>query len=381
MADMRAASFYNDDLTLTGSLGSDSNTRGYEAGIDTGKYDLYLKLFSGELFKSYQNKTLARELFTRRTLKNGKSMQFIFTGELQSHYHTPGNPILGAATVDANGDPSTTNNLDVAEKMIVIDDLLIASTFVYDLDETLAHYDLRGEIARKLGYSLANAYDQKIFRTAALAAQQGRAVAGQKAGCRIEIGNAARRGQATHAAKMVEAFFEAAVRFDECNIPAEGRVAILPPASYYDLITNTSENLVNRDVVGDSLQQGNGVYSIAGIKILKSNNLPTSNTAVVHTDGENNDYAYAANQNLQGLIIHKDSVGILEAIGPSVQTTSGDVSVMYQGDLIVGRLAMGASHLNVAGAVAIHAGGDDNAAADELAAATDESAGVILDIA
>jgi hypothetical protein len=381
MADMRAASFYNDDLTLTGSLGSDSNTRGYEAGIDTGKYDLYLKLFSGELFKSYQNKTLARELFTRRTLKNGKSMQFIFTGELESHYHTPGNPILGAATVDANGDPASTNNLDVAEKMIVIDDLLIASTFVYDLDETLAHYDLRGEIARKLGYSLANAYDQKIFRTAALAAQQGRAVAGQKAGCRIEIGNANRRGQSGHAAKLKEAFFEAAIRFDECNIPAEGRVAILPPASYYDLITDTDQNLVNRDVVGDSLQQGNGVYSIAGIKLLKSNNLPTSNTAVTHTDGENNDYAYAANQNLQGLIVHKDSVGILEAIGPSVQTTSGDVSVMYQGDLIVGRLAMGASHLNVAGAVAIHAGGDDNAAADELAAATDESAGVIIDIA
>ena len=41
----------------------------------------------------------------------------------------------------------------------------------------------------------------------------------------------------------------------------------------------------------------------------------------------------------------------MEAIGPQVQVTSNDVSVMYQGDLIVGRLAMGADYLNPAAAV------------------------------
>jgi hypothetical protein len=41
----------------------------------------------------------------------------------------------------------------------------------------------------------------------------------------------------------------------------------------------------------------------------------------------------------------------VEAIAPSVQTTSGDVSVMYQGDLIVGRLAMGCGTLNPAAAI------------------------------
>ena len=80
--------------------------------------------------------------------------------------------------------------------------------------------------------------------------------------------------------------------------------------------------------------------------------------------------------------MHKDSVGVVEAIGPSVQTTSGDVSIMYQGDLIVGRLAMGASHLNCAGAVAIHAGGDSSGAATDLTATTagTETAGVVLTV-
>ena len=44
---------------------------------------------------------------------------------MQADYHVPGTPILGS------GDPP------VAEKTILMDDLLISSAFVYDLDETL----------------------------------------------------------------------------------------------------------------------------------------------------------------------------------------------------------------------------------------------------
>ena len=53
----------------------------------------------------------------------------------------------------------------MAEKTITVDDLLISSAFLYELDETLAHYELRGEISRKIGYALAETYDRKIFRS------------------------------------------------------------------------------------------------------------------------------------------------------------------------------------------------------------------------
>ena len=48
--------------------------------------------------------------------------------------------------------------------------------------------------------------------------------------------------------------------------------------------------------------------------------------------------------------------GVVEAIGPQVQVTSGDVSVVYQGDVILGRLAMGADFLNPAACVELLAG-------------------------
>ena len=59
----------------------------------------------------------------------------------------------------------------MAEKTIVMDDLLISSA-LYNLDETLAHYSLRGEISKKIGHALAEAYDKKVFRTIALSARE-----------------------------------------------------------------------------------------------------------------------------------------------------------------------------------------------------------------
>ncbi|AGG91297.1 major capsid protein, partial [Synechococcus phage S-RIP1] len=123
---------------------------------------LYLKLFSGEMFKGFQHNTIARDLVMKRTLKNGKSLQFIYTGRTKSEFHTPGNSILG----DSNNAPP------VAEKTITVDDLLISSAFVYDLDETLSHYDLRSEISRKIGYALAEKYDRYIFRAITRGARQ-----------------------------------------------------------------------------------------------------------------------------------------------------------------------------------------------------------------
>lgn len=352
MANMEPFSF--------GSSTAPALTQTYNNGVIDldNKYATYLKLFSGELFKAYQNATIARDLVTRRTLKNGKSMQFIFTGDLQAHYHTPGNQIVGATTDGG----TTANGLDVAEKTIICDDLLIASSFVDNLEEVFAHYDLRGEIARKIAYALANRYDQNIFKTVLRAAEEGpvtgqgetSAVSGQTGGHIITLGGSA--GDDTNAEKIVKAMYEAAVIFDDNNIPADGRVAVLPPSAYYNLITTVSNNIihpVNRDEQGTAIQSGKGVYEIAGIRIVKSNNVGLGKFTHTRENGENNNYEAASEDEACGLIFHKDSVGCVEAVGPQVQTTSGDTRVMFQGDLIVGKVAMGAGTLNPAGAIAL----------------------------
>ena len=64
----------------------------------------------------------------------------------------------------------------------------------------------------------------------------------------------------------------------------------------------------------------------------------------------------SAFENSCGLIFQKEAAACVEAIGPQVQTTSGDISVVYQGDVILGRLAMGVDALNPAAAVELVAG-------------------------
>ena len=166
---------------------------------------------------------------------------------------------------------------------------------------------------------------------------------------------------------------------------------MLNPRQYYELIQAVGSNgLINRDEQGDALQTGNGIIEIAGIKIYKSMNIPffsnfgtkygtgsatnpgvtdpgnsgdfvdvamaderagASATKTVNTYGNSTEFA-----NSCGLIFQKEAAGVVEAIGPQVQVTSGDISVVYQGDVILGRLAMGADALNPAAAVELFAG-------------------------
>jgi hypothetical protein len=361
---------------LVTSLGRINNTSTTPLALNTAydtKYGTYLKLFSGELFKGFQHNTIARDLVMKRTLKNGKSLQFVYTGRMDAAYHVPGEPILG------------TNNPPVAEKTIVMDDLLISSAFVYDLDETLAHYELRGEISKKIGYALAEKYDRLIFRAITRGARAAHPISAtgklEPGGATVQVGTGTgAAADALDSAKIVAAFFEAAAILDEKGLPATGRVAVLSPRQYYSLIENVSTNaLINRDVQGTGLQSGEGVISIAGIQIKKSMNIPfqgkygtgsatsagtykggsfvgaATEDARSSVNGINNDYGNATSFATScGLIFQKEAAGVVEAIGPQVQVTSGDVSVIYQGDVILGRLAMGADYLNPAACIELH---------------------------
>ena len=368
-------------LTRPGQLNSSGDARA-----------LYLKLFSGEMFKGFQNNAIARGLVQKRTLKNGKSLQFIYTGRTTAEYHTPGKPILG----NSDGAPP------VAEKTITCDDLLISSAFVYELDETLAHYELRGEISKKIGYALAEKYDRLIFRAIAKGARVASPITKsdyvEPGGTQIQL----TRSGVTNATAaydsecLINGFYDAAAALDEKGVSTEGRVGVLNPRQYYELIQAVgSSGLVNRDEQGDTLQKGNGIIEIAGIKIYKSMNIPffgnygtiygsasgtnpgvtspgnvgdfigqtnaakwggledarSNQTGVNNNYGNHSDFA-----NSCGLIFQKEAAGVVEAIGPQVQVTSGDVSVVYQGDVILGRLAMGADFLNPAACVELLAG-------------------------
>ena len=356
------------NLTRPGALNSGTDSRA-----------LLLKLFAGEMFKGFQHETIARDMVMKRTLKNGKSLQFIYTGRTTAEFHTPGNSILG----NSDGAPP------VAEKTVTCDDLLISSAFVYELDETLAHFELRGEISKKIGYALAEKYDRLIFRAITKGARQASPVSKtnfkEPGGTQVRVGTTTNDSDAYSSTALVNAFYDAAAAMDEKGVSSSGRCGVLNPRQYYSLIQEMGTNgLINRDVQGTALQSGNGIVEIAGIKIYKSMNIPflakhgvayggtTGKTSPSNlgdhvgtamgdarksVTGLNNNYGNSTDfAKSCGLIFQKEAAAVVEAIGPQVQVTSGDVSVVYQGDVILGRLAMGADFLNPAAAVELYVG-------------------------
>ena len=208
-------------------------------------------------------------------------------------------------------------------------------------------------------------------------------------GTQVRVGTTANASDAYVAANLVSAFYDAAAALDEKGVSQDGRVGVLNPRQYYELIQAVgSSGLINRDVTGNALQSGEGIVEIAGIKIYKSMNIPffgrygttygtgsatnpgitdPGNTgsfvdvamedAANDVTGINNEYGEEDEfANSCGLIFQREAAGCVEAIAPQVQVTSGDVSVIYQGDVILGRLAMGADFLNPAAAVELFAG-------------------------
>jgi hypothetical protein len=324
-------------VTIT-NLARPNSVNGATSNTFANKYATALKLFSGEVFNAFNSASIFKGLVRNYTLRGGSSKQFLLTGQLSAGFHTPGAAIVGDTPIKAN------------EKTINADDLLVSSQFVYSLDEIISQYSTRAEISKQIGEALAKFYDQRIARVLDIASRESSVVTGEPGGFEVSIGS----GKQFNAQAIVDGMFEAAAILDERNAPQEGRCCVLSPRQYLSLIASVDTNILNRELGGTQgdINSGKGLYSIAGIQLYKSNNLPfmaAYNTAVT---GENNDYA-DANATCCGLVFHKEAAGVVETLGPSIETTSGDFGVQYQGQLIVGKLSMGVGSLrnSVAGSL------------------------------
>ena len=87
---------------------------------------LFLKVFSGEVLTAFETASVTRERHFVRTISSGKSASFPATWKVTGGYHTPGNEIVGQTS-------------NVNERVITIDDLLVSSVFIPNIDEAKNH--------------------------------------------------------------------------------------------------------------------------------------------------------------------------------------------------------------------------------------------------
>lgn len=282
---------------------------------------LFLKVFSGEVMTIFEAENVTKGRTMVRAIQSGKSAQFPVMGRASAFYHVPGNEILGGA-------------IKHNERVITIDDLLISPVFIADIDEAMNHYDVRSHYSTEVGRVLAQVWDRQVLQVGVLAARTTTEnIPGESPAGSVITETAA--GAYDDPDAMAATFYAAAQIFDEKNVPEQDRIAYLKPGAYYRLLR--SDKAVNRDFGGTGDRAKGKIWEIAGIEIVKTNNLP--NTNVITGIQAGTDAKYVGDfTKVEALFMHKSAVGTVQLMDLS---TRSDYDPRRVGTQVMSKLAAG----------------------------------------
>ncbi len=279
-------------------------------GVD----DLFLKVYGGEVMTAFAETNVSMDKHFVRSISSGKSAQFPFTGKLTAAYHTIGVEILG---IDVNH----------AEQIIAIDDLLISHAFIGSIDEMRNHYDVRSIYSTAAGRALALKLDGNVLASGVLAARAAKVVNDGNGGTVLTDADFA-----TVADDLVAGMFASQQAMDEKDVPENDRNFFVSPALYYLLVNHSKA--VNRDFDGKGSFGTGTISMIGGLPIVKTNNLPNTDT----TGGADPNKYEADFTTTVALAMQKLAVGTVKLLDITLEA---EYDIRRQGTLIVAKVALG----------------------------------------
>lgn len=278
---------------------------------------LFLQVYAGELLTAFEETNVTADKHQVRTIQHGKSASFPATWKVTASYHTPGAELVGQTS-------------PLSERVISIDGMLVSDVFFAELDEAMSHFDVRSEYAKQAGAILAKTMDKNVLQAGVLAARASATVTGGNGGTQLTSSTTLYK---TSAVDLAAGIYSAAQAMDEKDIPESDRFCFVKPAQYYLLAQSTA--LINRDWGGMGSYGEGKILQIAGLPIVKTNNLPTTNLSQV--SGTNNTY-HGDFTKTAALVMHKGAVGTVKLIS---LVTSVDWDARRLGHLAVSRYAVG----------------------------------------
>jgi hypothetical protein len=321
---------------------------------------LFLKVFSGEILTSFSETNVMKDLHTMRTISSGKSAQFVTSGIATAKYHQ-----VGTNIVENDTDGGYMSQIGMGERIINIDDVLISSTFIANIDELKKHYDVRSIYAAELGKALAKRFDIATMKTLYAASQDSANLTNTPAGSSIT-------GADTKSADgIIDALYAVAETLDKNDAPDDGRFAVLAPSTYYKLLT--ADNVaINKDTGSGGNVNAGTVASVAGIRLVKSNHIADiaelgDDSAVATGDGASNNTVFSGGSGYNGdfsalttgtgadleygmLCGTKEAIGTVKLLDLA---TESEYQIERQGTLFVAKYAMGHGVLRPECAVAV----------------------------
>lgn len=300
---------------------------------------LFLQVYAGEVLTAFEGNNVMLDRHQVRTITHGKSASFPAVGLIDAYYHTPGSEILG-------------QKVNQNEAVITIDDLLVSDAFLANIDEAKNHFDMRSIITTEQGRKLAKVMDQHLLQVGVKAARAANVVNGLPGGSVILPSDPEAPGSAdfeNNADHLAAALFIAAQKLDEKDVPENERYAFVRPAQYYKLVQ--AEKTINRDFGGAGAYSDGKVFRVAGIEIVKTNNLPNSNIAPGSGVRAGTGDRYAGDfTGTMALVMHKSAIGTVKLLDLALDA---GYDMRRQGWMVISKYAVGHGVLRPNAAVEI----------------------------
>ena len=290
----------------------------------TGTEDaLFLKVFAGEVLTSFERASKTQGADMERSISSGKSATFPVMGRVGASYHTAGAEITGS-------------DINQNEKVNTINDLLISSVFLSNIEEAKNHWDVRSAYSQEIGRALAFTKYKHILQTIGQAAQASANVGDTSYASGTVLTNTgiASETASTAANAMIDSLFDAAKQLDANYVPSEGRKCFMRLEEYYKLANAT--NAVNVDFSGKGSIADGKVLKIAGIELVPVAHFVSSNV----NSGVDQGSATAGGSNPQAvdlsnyvaLVSHPSAAGTVKLMDLAVES---EYAIRRQGTLMV----------------------------------------------
>ena len=293
---------------------------------------LMLTVYAGEVLTAFEQASVTMDKHVIRSISSGVSVQFPLVWKAPTPTYAY---VSGAAT--AAGVELVGSAINKNQKLISIDGLMISDFFVNNLDEAMSHFEVRSVYAKEAGVSLGSQWDRNVLQQGVLGARSAALVSGGSGGSVLTNSS-----YGTSGSTLGSGLFDAAEQLDENNVPENDRYMYVRPAQYY-LMAETTD-LINRDWGGAGVYSEGEVMKVAGIHIVKTNNLPI--TTVSDSSGVT---THEGNfSTTKALVMHKSAVATVKLLNLAVET---EYQIKNQGWIIVAKYAMGHGFIRPEGCV------------------------------
>lgn len=299
---------------------------GKDGGPSAGSVnDLWLPVYGGEVLAAFDDHIALIDKVRYKTIESGDTLKFPETWKIGSEYHEAGNELLGL-------------QVESHERTITLDDRPLVSHFeLDDVDQMLAHFEVRSEYSHKTGVELAKQLDFKVATLLTLASRDigsggslpGGGIDGAgTADVDAEYANATQKGAVT----FLDGLEAIAVQFESNDVPqGEPWYCCVKPAMWWAIrrlgVPTSTTDLTNgiRPFFGHADVDMQAPQSMAmnrtsalnflNFKIIRSPNTPWGSNVTTGPSKYQGDFTAT-----QAVCWHEDAIAVIQKQGITTET-------------------------------------------------------------